>query len=336
MRKAVGAAVLAVALASGPAFAQSKTGTAIGQFLGIEPSARIAAMGNAGVSIYDGIQSVYYNPAALGPLDRPALQFTHSNWYADISYDYAAGVLPLRQWGALFGSVTTLNSGEIDVRTVDQPLGTGERYTVSDVALSLGYGREITSRFAAGIQVNYINETIWHSSLNAFTLSVGTLYRVSEDGLRIGSSLSNLGTRTAFDGRDLAIQYDNDPSQNGDNSSLPGKRLTDEFPVPILFRVGMSLPRQLSPDSRLLFAVDAFHPSDNSESLSGGAEWSWKDTVALRAGYQSLFQEDSDVGLALGLGLRGNLGANSFQFDYAWADHSRLQETHRMTFAVTF
>ncbi len=222
------------------------------------------------------------------------------------------------------------------MRTVDQPLGTGERYTVSDVALSLGYGREITSRFAAGIQVNYVNETIWHSSLNVFTLSVGTLYRVSEDGLRIGSSLSNLGTRSAFDGRDLAIQYDNDPSTNGDNSSLPGKRLTDEFPVPILFRVGLSLPRQLSPDSRVLFAVDAFHPSDNTESVSGGAEWSWKNTVALRAGYQSLFQEDSDVGLALGLGLRGDLGANAFQFDYAWADHSRLQETHRMTFAVTF
>ena len=336
MRRAVGTAILAMFLASGQALAQSKTGTTVGQFLGIEPGARIAAMGNAGVSLIDGIQAVYYNPAALGSMDRAALQFTHSSWYADMSFDYAAGALPLSKWGTLFASVTTLNSGEIDVRTVDQPLGTGERYTVSDVAVGLGYGRAITSRFAAGIQLNYISETIWHSTLSTVTLNVGTVYRVSENGLRIGSSLSNLGTKAAFDGRDLAIQYDNDPSRNGDNSSLPGKRLTDEFPVPILFRVGVSLPRQVGPDSRVLFALDAFHPSDNTESVSVGAEWSWKETVALRAGYQNLYQEDSETGLALGIGLRGNLGSNLFQFDYAWADHSRLQETHRMTFAVTF
>ena len=59
--------------------------------------------------------------------------------------------------------MTALNSGDIDVRTVDQPLGTGERYTVSNVALGLGYGRQITSRFAAGLQVNYVTERIWHT-----------------------------------------------------------------------------------------------------------------------------------------------------------------------------
>ncbi|TMQ73514.1 MAG: hypothetical protein E6K81_04295 [Candidatus Eisenbacteria bacterium] len=59
------AAVLALALSAAPARAQSKTGTAMGQFLLIEPNARVAGMGNAGVALADGLDGVYYNPAAI-------------------------------------------------------------------------------------------------------------------------------------------------------------------------------------------------------------------------------------------------------------------------------
>jgi long-subunit fatty acid transport protein len=335
MRTVIGVLVLTGVFGGGSAFAQSKTGTTVAQFMGIEPSARIAAMGNAGVALFDGIQAAYYNPAAIGSVLDPAVQFTHSVWFADISYDYVAGGLPLNA-GTLFASVTALNSGEIAVRTVDQPLGTGERYTVSDFALGLGFGRSITDRFGAGAQVNYINETIWHSSLNVLTFSAGTAYRLMDNGLMIGASLTNFGTKGKFNGRDLAIQYDADPSKYGDNGSLPADQATDAFPVPIRFRVGLSMPHQVTRDSAVLLVVDATHPNDNTESMSMGGEWSWKDTVALRAGYQDLFLRDSDVGLTLGVGLKGGLGETGFQFDYAWANHDRLQETHRMTFAITF
>jgi len=48
---------------------QSKTGTTVGQFLLIEPSARVAGMGNAGVSTVSEVSSAFYNPAALGWLE---------------------------------------------------------------------------------------------------------------------------------------------------------------------------------------------------------------------------------------------------------------------------
>jgi long-subunit fatty acid transport protein len=329
------AAILAVGL-PGSAAAQSKTGTAIGQFLGIEPSARIAAMGNAGAALYDGIQSVYYNPAALGALDRPAAEFTHSAWFAGINFDYAAVAFQIRNWGTFFGGVTALNSGEIDVRTVSQPLGTGERYTVSNVALGFGYGRQFTQRFAAGIQANFVTETIWNTSATLTAFNVGTLYILPESGLKIGASLSNLGTRSRFDGRDLAIQFDADPDRFGDNSALPGTEFTEEFPLPILFRVGVSYPFRFGSESELLILVDGSNPSDNTESLSAGAEWTWKRALALRAGYQNLFQEDSELGVTLGAGIQAGFGNNRFYVDYAWADHERLQETHRTTFILTF
>ena len=336
MKKAIAAASLILMGMAGPASGQSNTGTTIGEFTLIEPSARIAAMGNAGVSLYEGIQAIYYNPAALGPMEGPAVQFTHSFWFADITYDYAAVALPVRSLGNFFASITSLNSGDIDVRTVDQPLGTGERYHAADLALGIGFGRQITRRFAAGVQLNYLTETIWHSSSSTLTFNMGTVYRLSEEGLRIGASLANFGTRARFSGDDLAIQWDRDTSRHGDNSALPASQFTDEFPVPMLFRVGVSLPRRIGVANRITLAVDAFHPNDNTESLSGGAEWSWKDIVAFRAGYQNLFQRDSELGPTAGVGLRAGSGHPWLRFDYAWARHERLQDTHRLTFALMF
>lgn len=327
---------LALCLCAAPASAQSKVGTAIGQFLLIEPSARAAGMGAAGVALADGIQAVYANAAAIGELESAGFQLTHSEWFAEIDFDYVALAVPVGSNGNLLASVTGLSSGEIDVRTVDRPLGTGERYSVRDLAIGLGYGRHITDRFSAGLQVKYLQETIWHTSLRTMTLDVGALYTLNADGWTLGASLSNYGTKGRYRGRDLAIQYDNIPGQNGDNSALPGERLTDEFPVPVLFRVGLSYPYQLNDNSQVLLAVDALHPSDNTESLSLGAEWSWKRTLALRAGFQDLAREDTETGLTMGAGLMANMGARRLHFDYAWADHGRLQETHRMTVVLDF
>ncbi|HEV8538406.1 MAG TPA: PorV/PorQ family protein, partial [Bacteroidota bacterium] len=223
-----------------------------------------------------------------------------------------------------------------DVRTVDQPLGTGERYTVSDLAFGLGYGRRISDKFAVGLQVSYLSETIWHSSMTAFAMNVGTLYRISEDGFHIGASISNFGTRAKFDGTDLRVLYDQDPSVSGDNGNLPAELFTDDFPLPILFRVGLGMPVTVNEKNQVHLAVDAFHPSDNTESISTGAEWTYDNTLFIRGGYQNIFLNDSEVGLTLGAGLRYMLDAYAVNFDYAWADHGRIKETHRITLGISF
>ena len=111
--------------------------------------------------------------------------------------------------------------------------------------------------------------------------------------------------------------------------------MTDQFPVPVLFRVGIAKPFHVGPQQQVLIAVDGYHPSYNTESLSFGGEWTWKDLLSLRTGYQNLYQQDSEVGLTFGGGLKGRFGEHSFSFDYAWADQGRLQDTHRFSFVVT-
>jgi hypothetical protein len=204
------------------------------------------------------------------------------------------------------------------------------------MAIGLGYGYAVSERFAAGLQIRFLQETVWHSTVGAATFDIGTLYRIRPNGLHIGASLANFGTEAGFSGRDLRISYDNDPARSGDNGTLPGERFTQDYPVPILFRVGIGLPWQPSPDWRLWTAAQAAHPSDNSESVSGGVEATYRDLAAVRIGYQNLFQEDSEEGLTLGTGLRVRHEPLDYRLDYAWADHGRLGDTHRLTLSFGF
>jgi hypothetical protein len=327
-------ALAALPWRAAPAAAQSRTGTAVGQFMLIEPSARFTAIGNSGVALDGGLDGAYYNPAAAGRITRLAFLLTHIDWLAGIRCDYVATAIPFGDRGTGFVTVSSLNSGEIDVRTVAQPLGTGERYTVSDIALGLGFARPISDRFSAGVQVKYVQETIWHTSAGAVTFDVGSAYRIRPDGLHIGSSITNFGTSATFSGRDLRITYDGVPDQSGDNSTLPGQRFVEGHPVPVLFRVGVGLPWRPAPDWRIWFSADAQHPNFNPEHVNAGVEATFRDLASLRIGYQGLLQEDSEEGLALGAGFHGQLELFDYRIDYAWSDHGRLGDVHRLTLAL--
>lgn len=322
---------------AGQAHAQTKVGTTIGTFMRIEPDARIAAMGNAGVSFENGLEGFYFNPAALARTTRHEIAFTHNAWIADIAYDHVAATFPMGKTGNVVATITSLRSGEILVRTVDMPLGTGELYSVSDLALGVGWARPVTDRFSVGIQVSYLQERIWNSTLHSAVLGFGTLYKTSANGLVLGASLSNLGTGGGYSGRDLGVTFDQDPDANGDNGTIPAEVLTEQFGVPVLLRFGIAVPYRINGANRLRFELDALHPSDNSESLNLGAEYAYRERFALRAGWQSLLQRDAEGGLTLGAGWTGEMNNSlGYDFAYAFADQGRLGSTHRVTVGVDF
>ncbi|MEW6702644.1 MAG: PorV/PorQ family protein [Bacteroidota bacterium] len=315
--------------------AQSKTGTTIGQFLKIEPSSRAVALGNAGVSLSGEASYIFYNPASLGRLSGTDVQFTYNKWLADIMYNYAAAAMNIENIGTFSLVITSLNSGEIDVRTVEKPLGTGEKYSVTNFALGLGYGTMLTDRVSVGVQVNYINESIWNSSLNVFGLNFGVQYQLMAGGFTIGASVSNFGTRAKYDGRDLFVNYDFDPKKYGDNSKLPAELRTDEYSLPTIFRAGLSYPINFGTSYKLLLALDAVNPNDNRQSLNVGGELDLMNMISIRAGYRNLFLVDSEGGLVLGGGIKTEIaGSFKIRFDYAYADYGRLAETHRITIGV--
>ena len=84
---------LFVALSS--IYAVDKSGTTAAKFLSIGVGSKAVSMGGAFTSIADDATAMYWNPAGLSYFNTRELYFNHSDWIADISFDYFAPQLLL-------------------------------------------------------------------------------------------------------------------------------------------------------------------------------------------------------------------------------------------------
>jgi len=291
----------------GSLLAVSLAGTALAQgipapgFPGV--GARAIGMGGAFVATANDVSAMYWNPAGLGRLSNIEGIFVHSEWLADITFDYAGIVFPTGQYGTIGMNITTLNMGEMKVRTVDRPEGTGELFEASDMALALAYGINLTNRFSIGFNLKYILQSIWKEKASGFAIDIGTLYHTPVKGLRIGAALSNFGTDMKMTGNDLLVYHDIDPYQSGNNDQVFAQLQTDSWSLPLIFQLGVAMDVVQSETQQLTVEADAVHPNDNTESIHLGLEYGLNKQYFLRAGYRNLFLKDSEEGFTIGGGI---------------------------------
>jgi len=324
-----------------PLFAQSvsKVGTTAATFLNIDVGARAVSMGGAFTTLANDASAVYWNPAGLARLDRAEAMFNHTEWLADIRFNFAAIVIPLQQMGTFGASATFLTMDDMEVTTTEYPDGNGEFFSAGSYAFALSYANKLTDRFSIGGSVKYVRENIYHCSASGIALDVGTLFETQFNGLMIGMSISNYGTKMKMSGIDLLVPADYDPSIAGNNDALNADFQTDGFDMPLMFRVGLGMDvLKGAGDSNLYLAVDALHPNDDVEYLNIGAEYLFHNMVALRGGYRSLFgSEDSEEGLTLGGGVKYRvMGFTEIRLDYAYQDFGVLNNVQRLSVGLAF
>jgi hypothetical protein len=315
----------------------SNVATTAAPFLEIGVGSRAIGMGGAFVATANDATAMYWNPAGLGRLSHPELIFIHTEWIAEINFDFAGGVIPLGQIGTLGASITTVSMDAMEVRTVDKPEGTGEFFDVNNLALMISYGFNLTDRFSIGFSTKYIHEKIWKETAQSFALDIGTLFRTGLKDMRIGAALTNFGSDMQLTGDDLLVFYDPDPYQMGNNDKIFSDLKTDKWPLPLNFQVGLAMELINSNVHRLTTAVDAMHPVNNKESIHCGMEYALREQFLLRAGYRNLFLPDSEEGLTLGAGFTQRF-LNNYQvsIDYAYADFGRLQNAQRFSISLRF
>ncbi len=308
----------------------AKVGTTAAQFLKIGVGARATGMGGAQVGVPGDISALYWNPSALSRLPASSeMTFNHVEWLADINYDFAAGILRIGDLGTFGLSFVSLRVPEENVTTVANPEGDGRKWDASSLAIGLSYARNLTDKFSIGFSAKFIRESIWSESASAFAVDVGTLYEFEIKGLTLGASISNFGTTMRMDGRDL--YFNNDPNNNigsGPNN-IPSDYRTEDFSLPLTFRIGIAYDALQGEDIRTTLAVDATHPNDNTEYVNSGIEFAWREMVMLRVGYKSLFLRDSEQGLTWGVGIHyGITNVGTVKLDYGFADYGRLTGVH--------
>ena len=305
----------------------SKVGTTAARFLNIDIGARAVGMGGAYTTVANDVSAIYWNPAGLANSQETQVMFNHSNWIADIKYDFAGIALPLQQWGTLGIGAFFLTMDDIEVTTVDQPMGTGEMFSAGSYTFSLSYANKLTDRFSIGGNFKYIHENIRHSNASGIAFDIGTQYETQFNGLVIGMSITNYGTKMQMTGRDMQIQADVNEQLHGNNENINANLETDRFDLPLLLRVGIGMNVLAASESNdLLLAIDAMHPNDDTQSLNLGAEYAFRKMFFLRAGYKSLFARDSQFGLSAGAGFRLRMnGLSALCIDYAYQDFGLLK-----------
>lgn len=338
--------IIAVLLAMQPVLAQgvSKVSTTAASFLEIGIGSRAVSMGGAYVGLADDVTSLYWNPGGLALMPKNEVTFIHTQWLAGIDFNYIAGAFPMGSLGTIGAAITTLNSGDMLVRTVERPEGTGERFDATDMSIALGWGRSFTDRFTFGANVKYIEQRIWHMKANTMAIDLGTTFRTQFRDMRIGMSVSNFGSKMKMEGRDTQIKYDIDDDKEGNNSKINAHLDTDEWSLPLLFRVGVAADVVKTPFAKLTMTVDAAHPNNYAESVAIGAEATIMNIVYLRGGttnYLNDTDEDgnqySPQGMSLGAGLNYLITRNMrVKLDYAYGDFGLLSDVQRFSIALEF
>ncbi|MEN8192739.1 MAG: PorV/PorQ family protein [Bacteroidota bacterium] len=326
-----------------------RVGTTAGSFLELGFGGAGLSMGDSYVSMATDVSSIYWNPAGLGYMEKNELMVMHQPWFADINTSFVGLGFVSEGIGTFGFGLSYVQYGEEEVTSMLMQEGTGEKFDGLDLCISASYGRKLADWFSFGASGKYITSRIWHESASAIVFDLGAVVNTDflswtgskEDGLRIGMSISNYGTRMQYDGMDLKRPVDESPEEGGNFAYVPARYETQGWELPLIFRIGVSSYLLNFENNKWLISVDALHPNNNSEHLNIGTEYLFTlpgvGGLALRAGYKGLMMVDSQYGWSFGGGLLVNyIGNNRIKIDYAYRDIGLLGKVHAYTLSITF
>ncbi len=285
------------AMASPPGFA----------FLEVPAGARAAALGGAYVSLADGAEGAFWNPAALAGVRGTQVAASHVEFIQGLKHDqFALG-------GQLFGggiaaSLRAMYSQPIEQRDeLGNLVGT---FGSHDLEFQLGYGWQAGPATRFGLAAQAVRERLANESATTWSGSAGASWQPqSVRSLRFGVSAQHLGP---------AAHYVIDGQSGG------------PVPLPAALQAGTSWTRTLGRGLGLTTALDGRATRGRQAVVGLGGELASDVGVALRLGVR---EGDDLSNFSAGMGWRHG----TFSIDYAWVPSKLdLGDTHRFSFAAQF
>ncbi len=303
-----------------PTLGGQRAGISTAQFLKIGVGSRSAALGDAFVAVGNDASALYWNPAGLVQFTQDQFIFSHNQWVVDISHDFLGAVYHLDETNAVGVAVTSLSTPDMQVTTEFAPFGTGQYFSYRDLAFAVSYSRKMTDKFSFGGTIRYIDETLANLKMRGVMIDLGTYYWTGLGTTRFAVTVSNFGNQLAPDGKVVLV----------------GKREKSDwqaFSPPTIFRIGFAFEPYQSADNRITTSVQLNHPNDNSENLSAGAEYSWKNIVFLRGGYKFNVDEQN---FSFGFGVNIPIRIAYCNVDYSYSNFTRLGNAQRFSIILGF
>lgn len=290
-------------------------GTTAGETLTQPVGARASGMGEAFTAVADDVSAIFWNPAGLSRLHRGEMSLMYLRGLGDGNFGFAGGALPVRSVGTLGMAVTTLQGGPLEMNHPDGSARTVQ--SQEDYVVTLSFARtlgriphpvrfqETLLKFGAGVAGKYRRFSLAETATSrGVAADAGLHLSLWRERLNFGFALSNLGPGVRF------------------------RSVSDALPK--TFRAGTAI-RFSAQGNPMILSFDWVQRLEESRaSFHFGAEWVYKNILALRAGARVL--KNSEQLITFGLGYK----KGNFRFDWASSLLSRLQDAQRISIGYQF
>lgn len=262
--------------------------------LGVD--ARSGAMGMTATALTGLNAAGFYNPAVLGFGGPGRGMVTHHRWIQGVTGTFLGFSGSIGPNGVGAGILyTDLGTMEHRLTATPTPQGT---FSASELAVSVSWGRALTSSLRAGVTLKMLYEKIFLYETGGVAADAGLIWQPSSNGPAVGLSVNNLG-RT-------------------------GKLDNARIDLPLSGRIGVSIPLAL-PGGRGLAAADAVYYPDRGWYFQGGTEYGLNDLLFLRLGVRT---GEGVYDVSAGVGIH----VDRYEIDYAYMPlHAGLGESHKVT-----
>lgn len=329
-------------------------GTTTANFLEIDVGSRATAMGGAYVSLCDDPSAIFWNPSGLTNINKREALFMYQPYWDDTNIIFAGIASPINNNGYFGLGLFMLNWGEIEETTLTRQDGTGITFAPNEYSLSLSYARKFVDWFSFGSSLKYIssNLDVGQISGSALAIDLGVMIETDffssknkKEGLKIGMSISNYGTKFKYDeGIGLLVSTDIS-EENGNWGNLLTEIQTQDDELPLNFRIGCSLTPINTLHQKLTLAIDAIHPNNNSESINLGMEYMYiipgRASFHINSGFKGLFmsnpneQYSSEYGPTIGCGMKLWKNNNPYiSIDYCYRSFWTMPNTNMFTIGL--
>jgi hypothetical protein len=294
-----------------------------GEFLSLGAGSRATGMAGAYVAVANDVTAGYWNPAALIDAKPTEVMFMHSKQFiSSVQYNLIAASSEMKDGSAIGISFLYLTmNGISDTREAYDEIANKldyskiKEFNAGDYVFLISYAKPYNNKLSYGINIKLISRAYEVESALGLGFDIGLKYRMY-DNLIIGAMFKDVTS-----------------------SIMTWSTGRKEFITPSI-RAGISylfdwnkfyITFQPALDFNILFESREYAAQYNIGPMSFdtfvGMELAYKNTLALRAGYDDLNRFNTGIGIKI----------PKIAFDYSFtAGQSDLGDVQRITFHITF
>ncbi len=299
----------------------------------INPWARSTGLNGLNTANIEGVESMRLNVAGLSSIGKTEAIFSQNIYFqgAGISISTFGIGQKVGAAGALGLSIMSMNMGDIEVTTNDNPDGGLGTFSPSYTNIGISYSKLFSNSISGGFTFRIVSESITDASALGVALDGGFQYVTGpKENIHFGLSIRNVGTPMTYRGAGLTFrgEPDLDPDKSYQQTLV---QPTNSFELPSLLNIGLAYD-MIKDSSNHRFTLVANFTSNafGRDHLGLGGEFALKEKFMFRVGYkyeEGIFNKSERTTIMTGLA-----GGITFQLPIGESNLLALDYSYRTTF----